>query len=235
MSVPYFFEPAISGVSTQFTVSEETSKHCVQVLRMKSGAVLQLTDGRGHLYTASILQPDKKATIVLIEALKTITPPSKKISIALSLLKNPSRFEWFLEKATEIGVSSIQPLIANRTEHTRFRTDRMEGILKAAMLQSQQAWLPELNVPLPFGQLVSESTYTQKLIAHCEDEKKNPICQLKAGLQTDCQILIGPEGDFTPEEITLAIKNGYQPVSLGETRLRAETAAVVASSLLVIA
>lgn len=234
MSVPYFFEQAISGVATQLTISEETSKHCVQVLRMKSGDVLQLSNGKGQLYKASILHPDKKASVVLIESVTILPPPSQKISICLSLLKNISRFEWFLEKATEIGVHAIQPIISARTEHTRFRMDRMEGILKAAMLQSQQAWLPELHEPVPFRQLVSQSEYSQKLIAHCEDETKHTIGQLKSAEHPNCQILIGPEGDFTPEEIQLALKNGYQPVSLGNTRLRAETAAVVASSLLVI-
>lgn len=234
MSVPYFFEQNISGISTHVTVSEETSKHCIQVLRMKGGDVLHLTDGKGQLFKASILHPDKRATIVLIESVNIQAAPSQKISVCLSLLKNPSRFEWFLEKATEIGVYSIQPLISARTEHSRFRMDRMEGIVKAAMLQSQQAWLPELHEPVSFEQLVSESEYTQKLIAHCEDESKLTIGQIKSAKHPTCQILIGPEGDFTQEEIQLALKNGYQPVSLGNTRLRAETAAVVASSLLVI-
>lgn len=234
MSVPYFFEQNISGISTQVTVSEETSKHCVQVLRMKEGNILHLTDGKGHLFKASILHPDKRATVVLIESVNSQTVTPQKIAVCLSLLKNPSRFEWFLEKATEIGVHAIQPLISARTEHTRFRMDRMEGIVKAAMLQSQQTWLPQLHEPVSFRQLVSESVYHQKLIAHCEDETKQTIRQIKSADQPDCQILIGPEGDFTQEEIELALKNGYLPVSLGNTRLRAETAAVVASSLLVI-
>jgi 16S rRNA (uracil1498-N3)-methyltransferase len=234
MSVPYFFEQNISGISTQVTVSEETSKHCVQVLRMKAGDVLQLTDGKGQLFKASIQHPDKRATVVLIESVNIQAAPKQKIEVCLSLLKNTSRFEWFLEKATEIGIYAIQPLVSARTEHTRFRMDRMEGIVKAAMLQSQQAWLPQLHEPVPFRQLVSESGYSQKLIAHCEDETKQTISQLKSASHPDCQILIGPEGDFTQEEIQLALKNGYQPVSLGNTRLRAETAAVVASSLLLI-
>ncbi|MDE3251621.1 MAG: 16S rRNA (uracil(1498)-N(3))-methyltransferase [Bacteroidota bacterium] len=234
MSIPYFFEQNISGISSQITVSEETSKHCVQVLRMKEGDVLQLTDGKGQLFKASILHPDKRATIVLIDAVSIQTASPQKIAVCLSLLKNTSRFEWFLEKATEIGVGCIQPMISARTEHTRFRMDRMKGIVQAAMLQSQQAWLPELHEPVSFRQLVSESDYSQKLIAHCENETKNTISQVKSASHPNCQILIGPEGDFTQEEIQLALKNGYQPVSLGNTRLRAETAAVVASSLLVI-
>lgn len=198
---------------------------------MKTGERLQLTNGRGILYTASIVSEDKKKTVVLIEESKNISQSVKKISVCISLLKNANRFEWFLEKATEIGVSEIQPLICNRTEHTRFRYDRMNGILIAAMLQSQQVWLPVLHEPIPFKNIVQRSAYSQKLIAHCEAEKKQFINNLPNS--PEIQILIGPEGDFTPEEIKLALHNHYLPVTLGQTRLRAETAGVVAASLLV--
>ncbi len=231
MSLPFFFETQTPQFNSHFTLSEETSKHCTQVLRMKVGALLQLTNGKGILYKASIVSEDKKKTVVLIEEATAVPPPTKKISIAISLLKNASRFEWFLEKATEIGVTHIQPLISQRTEHTRFRHDRMNGILIAAMLQSQQAWLPVLEEPVQFKNFVAQSTYQQKLIAHCEEDKKQFIKDLQSSAET--QILIGPEGDFSPEEIRLALDKQFIPVSLGETRLRTETAGVVASSLLV--
>ena len=231
MSLPFFYEQNIPNTSSHFTLSEETSKHCTQVLRMKAGACLQLTNGKGILYKASIVNEDKKKTVVLIEEATTVPPPEKKISIAISLLKNASRFEWFLEKATEIGVTEIQPLICQRTENTRFRHDRMNGILIAAMLQSQQAWLPVLQEPVAFKNCVAQSTHQQKLIAHCEEDSKQFIKNLPIAAQT--RILIGPEGDFSPEEIQMALNNYYIPVSLGETRLRTETAGVVASSLLV--
>ncbi|MES2328454.1 MAG: RsmE family RNA methyltransferase [Bacteroidota bacterium] len=230
MSLPFFYEPQIPPTSSHFTLSEETSKHCTQVLRMKIGAQLQLTDGKGSLYKASIVSEDKKKTVVLIEEQTDIPPSNKKISIAISLLKNASRFEWFLEKATEIGVSEIQPLISDHTEHSRFRYDRMNGILIAAMLQSQQAWLPVLHEPVGYDELVTRSAYQQKLIAHCEEDKKQFIKDLPSSNET--QILIGPEGDFSTEEIELALENNYLPVSLGETRLRAETAGVVGATLL---
>jgi 16S rRNA (uracil1498-N3)-methyltransferase len=182
------------------------------------------------LYKASIVNEDKKKTVVLIEESIMVPPPEKKISIAISLLKNASRFEWFLEKATEIGVTEIQPLICQRTEHTRFRHDRMNGILIAAMLQSQQAWLPLLMEPVAFKNCVTQSTDQQKLVAHCEKDGKQFIKNLQVAAET--RILIGPEGDFSPEEIQLALANHYIPVSLGETRLRTETAGIVASSLL---
>ncbi len=231
MSFPFFYEPEIPPTSSHFTLSEETSKHCIQVLRMKTGAQLQLTNGKGSLYKASILSEDKKKTVVLIEEQTHIPVPTKKISIAISLLKNASRFEWFLEKATEISVHEIQPLICNRTEHTRFRHDRMNGVLIAAMLQSQQAWLPVLHEPVAYDVFVKQSAYQQKLIAHCEEDKKQFIKDLTAANET--QILIGPEGDFSPEEIKLALENKYLPISLGETRLRTETAGIVAATLLV--
>lgn len=230
MSLPFFFETEIPQLHSHFTLSEETSKHCIQVLRMKAGAYLQLTNGTGILYKAAIASEDKKKTVVLIEEATTLPAPSRQISVAISLLKTTARFEWFLEKATEIGVTEIQPVIAARTEHHRFRHDRMNAILIAAMLQSQQAWLPVLHEPVAYADLIKKSTHAQKLIAHCEKEKKQFIKELPA--LTDTQILIGPEGDFSLEEIKLALNNHYLPVSLGETRLRAETAGVVAATLL---
>ncbi|MEO7529875.1 MAG: RsmE family RNA methyltransferase, partial [Sediminibacterium sp.] len=152
-------------------------------------------------------------------------------SIAISLLKNASRLEWFLEKATEIGATEIQPLLCERTEHSRFRFERMNGILIAAMLQSQQAWLPILHEPGDFADIIAKSFYQQKIIAHCEEDTKQLIKHLPASNET--QILIGPEGDFSPAEIRLALENKYLPISLGETRLRTETAGIVAVTLLV--
>lgn len=230
MALPYFFEPSVAFTSTHFQLSEETSKHCIQVLRMKSGEALELTNGKGGLYTASIAQEDKRHCTVVIEK-ETLTPaPEKQISIAISLLKNASRFEWFLEKATEIGVSEIIPLICTRTEHSRFRFDRMQQILVAAMLQSQQSWLPVLHEPVKIASCITDAPQTQKLIAHCEENQKTSL----AGIETanNSLLLIGPEGDFTPQEITLALDKGFEPVSLGNTRLRTETAGIVGATLL---
>lgn len=230
MALPFFYEPGIAATPGHFTLSEESSRHCIQVLRMKAGEQLQLTDGKGLLYTATIISEDKKKTVVMLALPEQVPNPEKKISIAISLLKNASRFEWFLEKATEIGVGVIQPLICSRTEHTRFRHDRMNGILIAAMLQSQQAWLPVLMEPVLFKVAIQQAGYQQQLIAHCEAGTKQLIKALPPSNET--QILIGPEGDFTPEEIQLALVQQYIPVSLGETRLRAETAGMVAATLL---
>ncbi len=232
MALPYFFEPSVTFTSTHFQLSEETSKHCIQVLRMKSGEPLELTNGKGGLYTARITQEDKRHCTVILEKENLIPAPQKQISIAISLLKNTSRFEWFLEKATEIGVTEIIPLICARTEHTRFRFDRMQQILIAAMLQSQQSWLPILHEPVKLTSYITEAAQTQKLIAHCEENQKISL----AGITTtnNSLLLIGPEGDFTPQEITLALDKGFKPVSLGNTRLRTETAGIVGATLLAI-
>jgi len=231
MTLPYFYEPSISiPVSPRLILSEETSKHCIQVLRMNVGDLLHLTDGKGHLFTASIANADKKYCEVNIEKSEFKSQQVRKVSIAISLLKNASRFEWFLEKVTEIGVSEIIPLLCQRTEKQYFRQDRMNNILIAAMLQSQQTWLPVLHVPTKFEEILLPSAYPQRLIAHCEEDEKKVITRLP--LESAIQILIGPEGDFSPIEIQSALKNNYLPVTLGDTRLRTETAGVVAASLL---
>lgn len=230
MALPYFYEEHISVNNSLFVLGEETSRHCVQVLRMKIGEMLNITDGQGNLFKASIASIDKKHCAVKIENVSFTESENKKISIAISLLKNTGRFEWFLEKATEIGVSEIIPLLCKRTERLNFRYDRMNAILIAAMLQSQQVRLPILHLPTLFETIVVKSDYTQKLIAHCEEDKKVAIKDLH--LNNSIQILIGPEGDFTSEEIQKALNKSYQPVTLGNTRLRTETAGIVAANLL---
>jgi 16S rRNA (uracil1498-N3)-methyltransferase len=230
MSLPFFFEPAVNTNSSNYLLSEETSKHCIQVLRMKEGAKINLTNGKGLLVTASITNVDKKHTTVAIDEHQMFNQPDRKLIVAVSLIKNASRFEWFLEKVTEIGVNEIIPLLCKRTERQHFRFDRMNGILIAAMLQSQQTWLPRLYEPMLFQHCIHQFDYPQKFIAHClEDEKK----QLKDFTISEHPIiLIGPEGDFSAEEIQESLQHHFIPVSLGVTRLRTETAGVLAAALL---
>jgi len=231
MQLPYFYEPQVTFTNTSFVLSEETSRHCVQVLRMQTSEQLQLTDGAGNLYTAAITKADKKHCEVIIQDIRYMEQEAKRICVAVSLLKNANRFEWFLEKATEIGVQEIVPLLCERTERQHFRYDRMQGITVAAMLQSQQCWLPLLHEPTPLQQVITTSNYADKRIAHCvAGEDKILINTLP--VQDAVQILIGPEGDFTSKEIEMALQQGYKPVSLGNTRLRTETAGVMASTLL---
>lgn len=230
MPLPFFYQPDLTAETTLLSLGEETSKHCIQVLRMKTGDRLQLTNGLGLICTARIEAPDRKKAVVAVTDVRQSNQPEKRICIAISPLKNAARFEWFLEKATEIGVTDIQPLLCKRTEHAKVKTERLQGILIAAMLQSQQSWLPVLHTPANFEKFVPVAGWKQKLIAHCEEDRKQPL-QTIAQSETSL-ILIGPEGDFTPAEITLALDSGYMAVSLGDTRLRAETAGMVAAALL---
>jgi 16S rRNA (uracil1498-N3)-methyltransferase len=233
MNLPFFYIDHYDGNQQPVVLNEDTSRHVIQVLRMKTGEKLNLTDGKGHLLTAVIVEEHKKHCTVKIEASVYKEPSARKVSIAISLLKNTSRFEWFLEKATEIGVTSIIPLICERTEKEKFREDRLHGILVSAMLQSQQVWLPLLHNPTNYKDVFSikeTSEASGKFIAHCEDASNKQFISSSSSPI----ILIGPEGDFTPNEIEQALQNDFRPVTLGDTRLRTETAGMVAATLLVI-
>ncbi len=232
MQLPFFFEENLPE-SAQFILSEDSSRHIVQVLRIKEGQQIMLTNGKGQMVTAEIVLANKKKTEVKIKNKEFVCLRQPKISIAISFIKNANRFEWFLEKATEIGISTIIPLLCKRTEKTHFREQRMKTILISAMLQSRQAWLPELSEPKKINDfLENELQYDNKFIAHCLEEDKKELKDFILNNSSSKIILIGPEGDFTREEIELALKNEYIPVSLGETRLRTETAGLVAAVLL---
>jgi 16S rRNA (uracil1498-N3)-methyltransferase len=232
MTLPFFYISEYVPSQKEIVLDEDTSRHVVQVLRMKEGEKLNLTDGKGSWITAEVIDAHKKHCSVRVIGSQFTTHDSRKVTIAISLLKNTSRFEWFLEKATEIGISEIIPLICERTEKQKFRYDRMKGICISAMLQSQQTWLPLLHEPKQFNHLAIEQfDDQQKFIAHCEESgQKNNLSSFQPFNHST--ILIGPEGDFTKDEIKLALENNFVPVSLGETRLRTETAGVVAASLL---
>lgn len=235
MALPFFYIDSVDTTQPLITLNEETSKHVVQVLRMQAGEQLNLTDGKGTLFTAAIVDAHKKYCTVRILSTAYTAEPARKTTIAVSLVKNASRFEWFLEKATEIGVTEIIPLLCERTERQHFRYERMKGILVSAMLQSQQTWLPFLHEPVKFEQLkMMQFENALKLIAHCEETQKNSFSNFQIEKFSNSIILIGPEGDFTTNEIEMAIADGYEPVMLGETRLRTETAAVAAAVLLCI-
>ena len=232
MQIPFFYLRHYDPVQTEIVLDEDTSRHVITVLRMKKGEQINLTDGNGNLLTAEIINDHKKKSEVRINASRFIPHASRQITIAISLIKNSSRFEWFLEKATEIGVSTIQPVICERTEKQKFRFDRMQDILVSAMLQSQQAWLPELMPPVPFRQVAEQSNHDQKFIAHCLAQEKRKLADLVNENLSSQLILIGPEGDFTIEEVQLAMKNHFTGISLGDSRLRSETAGVVAATIL---
>ena len=228
MALPFFYVDDLS--STSIALDEDTSKHMIGVLRMEKGEEVLLTDGKGKKAQASIVDDHRKKCVVAISSIQTEEHKANKVAIGISLIKNATRFEWFLEKVTEIGVQEIIPLLCSRTEKEKFRFDRMQNILVSAMLQSQQCWLPVLREPTDFEKLINAS-YNNKYIAHCLPEQRTSLKDVAKSNESSL-ILIGPEGDFTQEEITLALENNFTPVMLGNTRLRTETAGVVAATLL---
>jgi len=235
MNLPFFYIEDFDPSKKEIVLEEDTSRHVVQVLRMKETEKINLTDGKGNLITAEITDGHKKHCIVRLIDSRVKSHVSRKITIAISLLKNASRFEWFLEKATELGVNEIVPLLCERTEKQKFRYDRMQGICISAMLQSQQTWLPVLHEPKQFSHLAVEKfNLQQKFVAHCDEspDKKQLSTFLPINPDKSVIILIGPEGDFSKEEIDLALQNNFIAVSLGKTRLRTETAGIMAATLL---
>ena len=207
---------------------EEEGRHLVGVLRKKTGEILHLTDGKGFFYEAELADAGKRQVLARIVS-KTAAPALRpgRLHIAIAPTKQMDRLEWFLEKATEIGIDEITPLLCKRSERDSLRLDRLEKILVSAMKQSLRAWLPKLNEPTRFQDFIKKSTEAQKRLAWCADE---PLPHLKDTFSPDqtTVVAIGPEGDFTPEEVQLALANGFQGVSLGKARLRTETAGLLA-------
>ncbi len=232
MPLPFFYIHSLQGNTDTFTLDENNSRHIVQVLRMQPGEKLRVTDGKGMEATATIAEANKKKCIVQLSEKELQPAPACRTMIAVSLLKNASRFEWFLEKATELGISEIIPLKCTRTEKQQFRNDRMQGILESALIQSQQVWMPLLHAPQVFEQWIDKVSAVRKLIAHCESGPRQNLHEMISHRVASQLILIGPEGDFTPVEIKQALSAGFIGVALGENRLRSETAAVAAGVLM---
>lgn len=234
MALPFFYKEDLFVTDTDVVLDETSSKHIVQVLRMQNNEQLLLTDGKGNLFKTTIIDNNRKRCIVhILERIKN-KRKNKNVTIVISPIKNNSRFEWFLEKATEIGITEIIPLICERTEKVSFKYERSKNILISAMLQSQQSFLPVLQQPKSFNHLLTQPLNNyNKYIAHCQDESdKHSLAHQTVNSLTNHIILIGPEGDFTNQEISLALQNNFVPVSLGNTRLRTETAGIVAAALL---
>ncbi len=222
-----FYNASINESTETFSFDKEESKHIIKVLRKKDGDILFVTNGLGFLFkTEIILASDSKCTVQMISFDKAPTP-NFKLHLAVAPTKMNDRYEWFLEKATEIGIHEITPIICDRSERKVINKERFEKILLSAMKQSNELFLPKLNPAISFKDFVKQKNKGLQLIAHCEETDKKT---LKSILQsnTDVTVLIGPEGDFSEKEITLALDQNYVPVSLGNTRLRTETAAVVA-------
>lgn len=223
-----FYTPDIDAASPTYFLNEEESKHCVKVLRLQVGDRVQLIDGRGSFYTAAIANAHPKRTQLQIVSIQNdFHKRNHYLHIAIAPTKNMERLEWFLEKATEIGIDEISLIICQRSERKEAKVDRLNKIITSAIKQSIKAWHPVLNEPVSLNKLINTPFEGQKFIAHCEPGDK---LTLKNDLEPlgKYLILIGPEGDFTPKEIAEALNNDFKAITLGESRLRTETAALEA-------
>lgn len=222
-----FYNPEINEHTTQFSFSKEESKHIVKVLRKQIGDTMHITNGKGWLFEAEITIAGLKNCMVTINSKTQQTPTKYNLHLAVAPTKMNDRYEWFLEKATEIGITSITPVICDHSERKVIKNERFNKILQSAMKQSLQCYLPELKEAISLKEYLKTTPKGDCFIAHCEETQKQ---SLKSQLQpnTTTTILIGPEGDFSTKEIELALQNNWKPVTLGETRLRTETAAIVA-------
>ncbi|WP_268846474.1 16S rRNA (uracil(1498)-N(3))-methyltransferase [Flavobacterium aestivum] len=222
-----FYNPTITESTESFSFDKEESKHIIKVLRKKDSDILFVTNGLGLLFKTEItLASDNKCTVQVLSIEKTELP-KYKLHLVVAPTKMNDRYEWFLEKATEIGIHEITPIICDRSERKVINAERYDKIILSAMKQCNQLHLPILNPAVSFKEFIKNKNEGMQLIAHCEETDKKT---LKSVLKPNenYTILIGPEGDFSEKEIALALENNYIPVSLGNTRLRTETAAVVA-------
>ncbi len=209
--------------------SREESGHCLRVLRMHHGDAVHFTDGAGNLYEGIITEADPLNMKVSVTGVtKDAGKRQYRLHVAISPLKNDDRLEWFIEKAVELGIDEITPLICSRTEKKRIRKERLEGLILSAMKQSVKAFLPRLNDIVQFTEFIDKEPAGNRLIATCDTRQERKAITAAVQHREDVLILIGPEGDFTPEEVTLAINRGFTPVHIGPGRLRTETAGVAA-------
>lgn len=222
-----FFNPSLNETSESFIFDREESKHIIKVLRKKEGDILHVTNGLGNLFMVKIsVAMDTKCQVEIVSSEKQ-PPLDYELHLVVAPTKMNDRYEWFLEKATEIGVTSITPIFCENSERKHIKNDRFEKIIQSAMKQSLQSYCPQLHEAVSFKEFMNKSNLEGTLlIAHCEETNKNTLKEtVKKGAKIT--LLIGPEGDFSSNEIELALKKGFLPVSLGSTRLRTETAAVV--------
>lgn len=222
-----FYNPNINETSDGFSFDKEESGHIVKVLRKKEGDILFVTNGLGFLFKTEITMASEKKCTVRVVGFERVAHPKYRLHLAVAPTKMNDRYEWFLEKATEIGIAEITPLICDHSERKVIKTERFDKIILSAMKQSLHTFLPKLNAPMTFKEFMKNIPDGQKFIAHCAETER---ISLKSAAKPghNVTLLIGPEGDFSANEITTALANQYIPVTLGDTRLRTETAAVVA-------
>jgi len=229
-----FFNEAITTNDKEITFTKEESKHIVKVLRKSEGDFVNITNGKGILFKAEISLATPNKSIAQIIETQTQKKPILNIHLAVAPTKMNDRYEWFLEKATEIGIQEITPIICDHSERKVVKLDRYKKIIQSATKQSLRFHMPIINEPIFLKEFVKKHTNQTLLIAHCEEtERKSLKTILTNNPSNNFTVLIGPEGDFSNKEIELAITNKYQPVTLGDTRLRTETAAIVATHSIV--
>lgn len=220
-----FYTPDI--YQNTYTLNEEESKHCVRVLRLSKGTIVNLVDGVGGFYTAEITDDHPKKVSLFILSVETeFHKRNHYLHIAVAPTKNIDRMEWFLEKATELGIDEVTPIITDRSERRVVKDDRLNKVITSAVKQSIKAYHPKLNEAISFDDFLKQPFDGQQLIAHCIDDQKKEYISALVQPQEKYLILIGPEGDFTAEEVDLALNKGFKPLTLGENRLRTETAAL---------
>jgi 16S rRNA (uracil1498-N3)-methyltransferase len=205
------------------TLSEQESSHCTKVLRMNRGDEINCTDGKGHFYKGIIQLAHDKKTIIEIKDTTVIEASPYQLHLFVALTKNAERLEWMLEKCVELGLTSFTPIITHRTERKNIRIDRLEAIALSAMKQSLKAWLPTIHPLTKFNQAIHSVQHGSKFIAHCADDELKTLLNL-TNPESIANIFIGPEGDFTLDEVEMASNNGFNPIGLGPSRLRTETA-----------
>lgn len=210
------------------SLNESESLHCIKTLRHKQGDQIFITDTKGSLYNAEINIADSRNTIAEIIEKTDFKTPDYKLHIAVAPTKNPDRIEWFIEKATEIGITQFTPIICRHSEKKHLNTSRIERIMIAAAKQSLKFFFPEINAVSTFKQLIENASCKHKYIATCSSENETKNIKDVYFKQEDALIIIGPEGDFSSEEIILAMQNGFIPINLGKNRYRTETAALIA-------
>ncbi|MDT0554785.1 16S rRNA (uracil(1498)-N(3))-methyltransferase [Patiriisocius hiemis] len=222
-----FYQEHINESISEIIFDKDESRHIAKVLRTKIGNTLHITNGKGLLFEAQLESENPKKCIARIQSVSKEAPLPYYLHLAVAPTKLNDRYEWFLEKATEIGVSEITPIICDHSERKVIKHDRYQKIVVGAMKQSLKMYLPKLNQATSYKEFINQENKEIKLIAHCEESKKVSLKSFSEKLK-NTTILIGPEGDFSTTEIELAIKNEYKSISLGDTRLRTETAAIVA-------
>lgn len=221
-----FFAP---DIASSVILPASDSQHCIRVLRMRQGDCIEVIDGRGNKYSCRITDANAHRTAVEIIGSETIAPAwNYNVTVAVAPTKNVDRMEWLVEKLTEIGVNRIIPLLCRHSERKEIKTERLERIAVAAMKQSLKATLPTIDGMTPVQDVIAASASGQRFIAYCDRSIPRRLLAKEICPGSDFTILIGPEGDFDPQEIHSALDSGFIPVSLGDNRLRTETAALVA-------